>query len=94
MKKPHKHAALIKLWADGETIEYYGTTTKKWHVIPEPSWCLGVLYRIQPPSDKLYDAFACAFTICEYVRFMRQIGDCTKLYELSTRFHVSDILRK
>lgn len=30
---PHKHAELIKAWADGAEIEYFNTTTNQWEKI-------------------------------------------------------------
>lgn len=51
MNKPHKHAVLIKAWADSAEIEYqndYG----KWCFISDPSWHINIIYRIKPePSD-------------------------------------------
>jgi len=51
MKTPHKHADLIKAWADGAEIEYRSYSSSNWHPI-----CLGwtwdttliVEYRIKP----------------------------------------------
>lgn len=53
-KTPHKHAAIIKAWADGEEIEMkdiYG----KWVDVTNrtPSW-LGDEYRIKPKFEKRY----------------------------------------
>ena len=31
--KPHKHAELIKAWADGAEIEYFNTTCNTWEPI-------------------------------------------------------------
>lgn len=33
MKKPHKHAELIKAWADGAEIEYFNTRNGTWEPI-------------------------------------------------------------
>lgn len=52
MPTPHKHAALIKAWADGATIEYldrgvdWGPTGTA-----GPTWDVSVEYRIKP-TDK------------------------------------------
>lgn len=44
--KPHKHAEIIKAWADGAAIEVY--VNDKWHVVPErPTWD-GEIYRVKP----------------------------------------------
>lgn len=50
MKTPHKHAALIKQWADGAEIEYYHERTKTWITLKEtsPYWDVNVQYRVKP----------------------------------------------
>ncbi len=47
----HKHAALIKAWADGAEIqqEIFGGT---WIDHPDPSWNPGIRYRIKPQIEK------------------------------------------
>lgn len=52
MNKPHKHAELIKAWADGATIErmwtdWYGKGTT-WLIDNEPDWSEDEEYRIKP----------------------------------------------
>lgn len=47
MKTPHKHAELIKAWADGAEIECC-TSIGKWIDIKEPSWSDDIDYRIKP----------------------------------------------
>lgn len=50
--KPHKHADLIKQWADGAEIQYYAGGT--WYSTPNastpggPSWCVDTEYRVKP----------------------------------------------
>ena len=46
MKTPHKHAEIIKAWADGAEIEIYddGTWKKAWN----PNWYEACVYRIKP----------------------------------------------
>jgi len=46
--KPHKHAELIKAWADGAEIEVYGTYNKQWIHSIRPAWCEEYEYRIKP----------------------------------------------
>ena len=54
MKKPHKHAELIKAWADGAEIEYYDNRPKehRWISCGEytPSWDSRIEFRIKPES--------------------------------------------
>lgn len=51
MKTPHKHAELIKAWADGAEIEFYDTRYKehRWKLTgPFPFWQPEVEFRIKP----------------------------------------------
>ena len=56
--EPHKHAALIKAWADGAEIECFYTVFKDWLVVEKPSWDVDLNYRIKPtkPKDKHMEA--------------------------------------
>lgn len=51
MNKPHKHADLIKAWADGAEIQC-SSLGKMWHDTPQPSWENEFKYRIKPPASK------------------------------------------
>jgi hypothetical protein len=46
MKKPHKHAEVIKAWADGEAIQL--CDNGRWFDVTGPSWSLSTEYRIKP----------------------------------------------
>jgi hypothetical protein len=48
MGKPHKHAEIIKAWADGSVIEYYDGIDDKWYDVPNPEWSLSQSYRVKP----------------------------------------------
>ncbi len=49
MKTPHKHAEIIKAWADGEPIQFYYDEEKEWKDCDlQPSWHPLNLYRIKP----------------------------------------------
>ena len=51
MKTPHKHAELIKAWADGAEIEFYDTrfNEHRWKLTgPFPYWQPEVEFRIKP----------------------------------------------
>jgi hypothetical protein len=50
MNKPHKHAELIKQWADGAEIELYSTLSDKWCSVPTPTWGEELTYRIKPQA--------------------------------------------
>lgn len=47
MNKPHKHAELIKAWADGAEIEFKSKTSGMWTVITEPIWDETFEYRVK-----------------------------------------------
>ena len=47
--KPHKHAELIKAWADGAEIEVYQPAFGRWEEA-EPAWHTSFEYRIKPPE--------------------------------------------
>lgn len=46
--KPHKHAEVIKAWADGAEIEFRGDHHKEWMPALSPSWADYNEYRIKP----------------------------------------------
>ena len=48
MKTPHKHAELIKAWADGHEIQVKLLRTNRWEETPDPSWNYEYEYRIKP----------------------------------------------
>lgn len=50
---PHKHAALIKAWADGATIEMHNPKYPRngWCPVPEPRWNVDCEYRIKPEPE-------------------------------------------
>lgn len=47
--KPHKHAELIKAWADGAEIEAC-VGPDEWWAEEQPDWHPNVAYRIKPES--------------------------------------------
>jgi hypothetical protein len=56
MKQPHKHAELIKAWADGAEIERKCDMTGQWDLIKNPAWCVAFEYRIKP-QPKIVKAY-------------------------------------
>jgi hypothetical protein len=52
--KPHKHAEIIKAWADGSEIEYQVLDGQKWWPVPVDAhdWRSGAKYRIKPEPPK------------------------------------------
>lgn len=52
-KTPHKHAAIIKAWADGEEIEVKVGADQWDDLVACPNW-KGIDYRIKPKFEKRY----------------------------------------
>ena len=50
-KKPHKHAELIKAWADGAEIECLDKYVNRWYNARYPRWKENMEYRIKPEED-------------------------------------------
>ena len=48
MATPHKHADLIKAWADGAEIQAKSMISHTWVDVQEPSWSPEQAYRIKP----------------------------------------------
>ena len=48
--KPHKHAELIKAWADGAIIQRLDEIYNEWQDTPNPAWAEDRTYRIKPES--------------------------------------------
>jgi hypothetical protein len=57
--KPHKHAELVKAWADGAVIQQYKPHLDEWHdTSPYPVWDERVEYRIKPePKPDVFKNF-------------------------------------
>ena len=49
----HKHCDLIKAWAEGEEIQYYGIPAHRWITIENPSWAEDEKYRVKPKKEFL-----------------------------------------
>lgn len=69
VKKPHKHAELIKAWADGATIQYK-TQHAGWMTCT-PAWAESAEYRIKPEEPKEYWAISPSHII--YGPYMKEI---------------------
>lgn len=46
--KPHKHAEIIKAWADGAEIESFDEHDGGWSLCLTPRWYISQQYRIKP----------------------------------------------
>lgn len=58
---PHKHAELIKAWADGAEIEWNSPRDKEWLPKNHSEWFIHFDYRIKPEPkldiEKYYQVF-------------------------------------
>lgn len=54
---PHKHAEMIKAWADGAEIEGRNSAIGPWHLMDPPNWNPYCEYRIRQASPKKHKAF-------------------------------------
>ena len=48
--KPHKHADVIKQWADGAEIQFYFENEEDWRYVESPQWHKGTKYRVKPKT--------------------------------------------
>lgn len=53
MNKPHKHAEVIKAWADGAPVQFKGQNGK-WQDIAAPTWGEAYEYRVKPQPETLF----------------------------------------
>lgn len=49
--KPHKHAELIKAWADGAKIQYWNESRHEWVDKGDPCWYEWCEYRVKPSNE-------------------------------------------
>ncbi len=56
----HKHAELIKQWADGAQIQYKNSNDNNWNDVEYPSWHPSTgEYRIKPEEKQDFAVSAC-----------------------------------
>ena len=72
----HKHAELIKAWADGAEIEIFSKLFKEWRFISEPDWNKDYQFRIKPEPKT---------DVVEYLRVGRRTYSSTLEWSNSTR---------
>lgn len=85
--KPHKHAELIKAWADGAEIQWYANALDVWKNTPQPIWEEATQYRIKPP-ESLYKVGDMVMSTGYYVHEVESVEwneeEGEHLYELHT----------
>ena len=74
MNKPHKHAALIKAWADGAKIQYREHGDIPWKDT-EPAWVDRYQYRIKPKTMEYRLALMVTFVGKKYVAVCNNPSD-------------------
>jgi hypothetical protein len=76
MKTPHKHAELIKAWADGAQIEARQGDSNTWVAVQEPNWSIHGVYRIQPKPDVVQNIL---INVCGQITYLGHFADKTNL---------------
>lgn len=87
-KTPHKHAALIKAWADGETIEYRQSGATYWRELAAgatPAWSTRVDYRIRPEPKPDIIMYGQENNPLTHARSSESVMPCVLTY-IQTRF--------
>ena len=59
--KAHKHAEVIKAWADGAEIESKPSNGMKWSFVGNPHWHANYSYRVKPTPVPLWQIAKTSF---------------------------------
>jgi hypothetical protein len=73
MKTPHKHAAVIKAWADGQDIQ---VNLNGWVDALCPTWYTNYEYRVKP-GPKKYRVALVTHKSCKGYPIIVEKGECT-----------------
>lgn len=68
MKKPHKHAEVIKAWADGAEVEIQHEDDGTWGLVTNPAFQSRGQYRVYDPLREYKEAFLRGETVEVYCR--------------------------
>jgi hypothetical protein len=63
MNVPHKHAEIIKAWADGYQVEAYNPERDSWINVVEPGWFNDIEYRVKPGVIKTRDPVVLSYDV-------------------------------
>lgn len=77
MNKPHKHAEVIKAWADGAQIQCKAkTTTEHWvDITTQPAWWADYEYRVKPePKPDISNHIRIMYSPASGPYFVRRSG--------------------
>jgi hypothetical protein len=82
--KPHKHAELIKAWADGAVIEHKNSEFS-WEVVDNPTWSPDNTYRLKKSvlNDFVLIIFASPFV--ETSKWKEQEGNLKLFFDSETQ---------
>ena len=72
--KPHKHAELIKAWADGAEIEYKSKVDGVWCSRDDDPWAEDYEYRVKPESKNQSNICVPAWYITELKHLVEAQG--------------------
>jgi len=50
VRQPHKHADVIKAWADGAIVQYRSDSYPDWDISLNPRWSKELEYRVKPEN--------------------------------------------
>jgi len=84
MTKPHKHAALIKAWADGAEIEYRWNDADTWSATSKPEWNRDVEYRIKPEPKPDIVTTCLATPVCAFYHQIENIPNLRLTFDGET----------
>ena len=79
----HKHADLIKAWADGAEIEWLEPRSEEWLPVETPCWDSRMAYRVKPAPDPYADLKA-AHARGETIQFRWTSSSSSRWADLST----------
>lgn len=88
MKTPHKHAELIKQWADGAQIQY--KEGDFWYNCVTPSWKKGIEYRVKPEPKPDVVLYACISLLNHGVASIKPVNADTRKVKTDTCMFVFD----
>lgn len=84
MSTPHKHAEVIKAWADGAKIEYRPSAQFPWKAVFRPLWREDTEYRVHDPLREFKEAVAAGKTLQLQISEPDGSG-ASKWYDVSSR---------
>lgn len=72
---PHKHAELIKAWADGAGIRFFSDDLRDWVLTEKPMWLTETRYRIAPTNPNADKIAEIETTISQLQQQVKELKD-------------------